>query len=491
MNLSLENFIELAKTYNVIPLYKELVADFDTPIGVYSKLNKKPSFLLESVLGGEKWGRYSFVGIDPKITITFHKNQIRTEENSKTQQFMHDKPFEFLRNFFRKYNAYLDPQLPRFFGGMVGYISYDIVKLYEKIPNLNKKSLNVPDIFLMIPEILLVFDNLKQSVRIVYNAFVEGDYKEVYERAKKRIESIIGSLKGPKRNRSINYFLIPSQKDIFIEKFTSNFPKEGFLQAVEKAKEYVVSGDVVQVVLSQRFETEKNCNSLDIYRALRIINPSPYMFYINTEDLQLIGSSPEILVRLEDEKITVRPIAGTRRRGKTDEEDLALEKELLTDEKEIAEHIMLVDLGRNDVGRVAEIGSVNVTELMAVERYSHVMHIVSNVEGKLKKGLDMFDVFLSCFPAGTVTGAPKVRAMQIIEELEPTQRGPYAGAVGYFGFNNNMDMCIGIRMLTVKGKKVYVQAGAGIVADSIPENEYQETLNKAMAMLKSVNFLEG
>jgi anthranilate synthase component 1 len=349
--------------------------------------------------------------------------------------------------------------------------------------------MNVNQIFLMIPETLLIFDNLKQSIKIVFNAFVDGNKEKIFKKAQKTINKIIQSFKSHKDERFRKYFLVPkASKDVLCD-FNSNFTKDEFLKAVEKAKEYVISGDVVQVVISQRFETDTKCHPFDIYRALRIINPSPYMFYIDTGDIFLVGSSPEILVRLEESKITLRPIAGTRRRGKTEEEDIALEQELLSDEKEKAEHIMLVDLGRNDVGSVAEIGSVSVTELMTVERYSHVMHIVSNIEGKLRKGLDMFDVFMSCFPAGTVTGAPKVRAMQIIEELEPTCRGPYAGAVGYFGFGGNMDMCIGIRMLSIKDGKVYVQAGAGIVADSVPENEYQETINKASAMLKAVSFI--
>lgn len=490
MNLSIEKFTELSKKYNVIPLYKEFVSDLDTPVGAYLKLNRKPSFLLESVVGGEKWGRYSFIGIDPQITIKFHRDTVTIKKNLQTESYKNINPLLFVREYFKNFNAYIDPELPRFFGGMVGYISYDIVKVYEKVPELGKKSLDIPEIFLMIPEVLLIFDSLKQSVRIVVNVFTDGDSKKVYEKAKQKIDAIIQTLRDDKNESFRSYFLNPIHQESYLDSFRSNFTKKGFLRAVEKAREYVLSGDVVQVVISQRFETKRSCHPFDIYRALRIINPSPYMFYIDTEDIQLIGSSPEILVRLEDEKITLRPIAGTRRRGKTEEEDIALEKELLTDEKERAEHIMLVDLGRNDVGRVAEIGSVNVTELMTVERYSHVMHIVSNVEGRIKKGCDMFDVFMSCFPAGTVTGAPKVRAMQIIEELEPSLRGPYAGAIGYFGFSNNMDMCIGIRMLLVKKEKVFVQAGAGIVADSIPENEYNETVNKAMAMLKSVNFLK-
>lgn len=492
MNLSEKDFLSLSEKYNVIPLYREIIADLDTPVGAFLKLNKKPSFLLESVVGGEKWGRYSFIGFDPALIIKSKGRNIVLngfEQNS----FDNANPFDFLKNFFKKFKAYLEPGLPRFFGGMVGYISYDTVKLFEKVPDLEKPSIDMPDIFLMIPETVLIFDNLKQSIKIVYNAFLNsGNAKEIYEKAQDKIETIIKELKNHKDERFRSYLYVTKNSDKEpLHGFVSNFKKEDFINAVKKARDYVFSGDIVQVVISQRFETTSDVHPFDIYRALRIINPSQYMFYIDTGEGHIVGSSPEILVRVEDEKITLRPIAGTRPRGKTEEEDIALERDLLSDEKEIAEHIMLVDLGRNDVGRVAEIGSVNVTELMTIERYSHVMHIVSNVEGRLRRGLDIFDVFMSCFPAGTVTGAPKVRAMQIIEELEPTHRGPYAGAIGYFGFSGNMDMCIGIRMLVIKDKKVYVQAGAGVVADSVPEREYLETVNKATAMLKAVSFLES
>ncbi len=491
MNLRREEFLSLARQYDVIPLYREIIADLDTPVSAFLKLDKKPSFLLESVVGGEKWGRYSFIGFNPAFIIKSKERSITLEGSIQTR-IDNVNPFDFLKEFFKKFKAYIEPSLPRFFGGMVGYISYDTVKLFEKVPDLARSDLDMPDIFLMIPETLLIFDNFKQSIKIVYNAFLNSeDAAEAYEKAQDKIDTIIKELKNHQDERFRSYLYVSeSQFKEPLLGFTSNFKKEDFIEAVKKARDYVLSGDVVQVVISQRFETTSEVHPFDIYRALRIINPSPYMFYIDTEEGYLVGSSPEILVRVEDEKITLRPIAGTRPRGRTEEEDLFLERELLSDEKEKAEHIMLVDLGRNDVGRVAEIGSVTVTELMTIERYSHVMHIVSNVEGRLRRGLDIFDVFMSCFPAGTVTGAPKVRAMQIIEELEPTRRGPYAGAVGYFGFSGNMDMCIGIRMLVVKDKKVYVQAGAGIVADSVTEKEYTETVNKATAMLKAVSFLE-
>ncbi len=491
MNLTEKEFIELSKDFNLIPLFREIIADLDTPVGAFLKLNRSPSFLLESVQGGEKWGRYSIIGIEPVVTIKGNGKNLEIIERNNRKTHKNSDPLMLLRKLFKKYKPYITAELPRFFGGMVGYISYDIVKLYEKVPEVSKPSIDMPDIFFIIPETLLIFDNLKQTIKIVVNAFVEQKDISAYHKAKEKIDEIISNLKDHKDERFRTYLLIPEKKDKIQHQFSSNYRKQDFIEAVKKAKEYVLSGDVVQVVISQRFETETNAHPFDIYRILRIINPSPYMFYIDTGDCYLAGSSPEILVRLEDDKIILRPIAGTRPRGQTEEQDIAFERELLQDEKEKAEHIMLVDLGRNDVGRVSEIGTVNVTELMTIERYSHVMHIVSNVEGKLRKGFDMFDVFISCFPAGTVTGAPKVRAMQIIEELEPTKRGPYAGAIGYFGFGGNMDMCIGIRMLTLKDNKVFVQAGAGIVADSIPEMEYTETVNKAKAMLKTIDYLHS
>ncbi|MEJ5228023.1 anthranilate synthase component I [Thermodesulfovibrio sp.] len=489
MNLNEREFLELSKKYNVIPLYKEIIADLDTPVGAFLKLNRRPSFLLESVQGGEKWGRYSIIGIEPAVLIKANGNKINIHKGETKESYENAEPFTFLKEFFSQYIPYINPELPRFFGGMVGYISYDTVKLFEKVPELSKPSIDMADIFLMVPETLLIFDNLKQSIKIVYNAFIEGNVSFIYSKAIDKINQLISDLKRHSDERFRTYLNVPKRESKSLNTFHSNFSKDEFISAVKKAKDYVLSGDVVQVVISQRFETETKAHPFDTYRILRIINPSPYMFYIDTGSDHLVGSSPEILVRLEDERVIVRPIAGTRPRGKNEEEDSAFERELLSDEKEIAEHIMLVDLGRNDVGRVAELGSVNVTELMTIERYSHVMHIVSNVEGKLRKGLDMFDVFMSCFPAGTVTGAPKVRAMQIIEELEPTRRGPYAGAIGYFGFGGNMDMCIGIRMLTIKDNRVYVQAGAGVVADSVPEKEYEETVNKAKAMLKTIDYL--
>ncbi|RMG70628.1 MAG: anthranilate synthase component I [Nitrospirae bacterium] len=474
-----DKFLELSEKYNLIPLYTEVFADLETPVSAYLKVSDTPSFLLESVEGGEKWGRYSFVGTEIKKIIRSRGSAVEIVEDGKGRTYQGD-PIDVLKRELSGYRPFDTETLPRFYGGAVGYIGYEMVKFFERVPDREKPSLNTDDMFFMIPDIVLIFDNLTHRLKIVCPVSVGQSPEDDYDRSVEKIKRVVDKLNSPlplNNNR-------PNQKG---GDFTSSFgSKEVFIEAVKKIKEYVRAGDVVQVVLSQRFDRECDIKPFNIYRALRVINPSPYMFFLNTGDTILIGSSPEILVRLEGRKIVLRPIAGTRRRGRSDEEDRALEAELRADPKEIAEHIMLVDLGRNDVGRVAEIGSVRVTELMTVERYSHVMHLVSNVEGRLRDGLDAFDLLRACFPAGTVTGAPKVRAMEIIDELEPVKRGPYAGSVGYFSYSGNMDMCITIRTLIVKDGKLSVQAGAGIVADSVPELEYKETVNKAMGMMKAV-----
>lgn len=492
-------FRELSRQGNLIPVYKEILGDSETPVSAFLKLNKQPSFLLESVSGGEKWARYSFLGIEPALTITCHGKKaeiaynsgVRSQEpGARIEHIESEDPLVIIKNTLSRFKPVEIKDLPRFSGGLVGYIGYDTVKFFERVPDLQKPALDMPDIFLMLTDTLLIFDNLRQTIKVVSNVHTDGkDIKEAYEEAGRKIDGIIRELAGSRINPGTSLRL-PAPQQAKTKQFSSNFRKEDFLKAVERSKEYVLAGDIVQVVLSQRFETEATTHPFEIYRALRVINPSPYMYYLDTGDAQLVGSSPEILVRLEEDTITLRPIAGTRKRGATEEEDKALEEDLKKDPKEIAEHIMLVDLGRNDVGRVAEIGSVKVTELMKVERYSHVMHLVSNVEGLKRKELDAFDVFRACFPAGTVSGAPKVKAMEIIEELEPTKRGPYAGSVGYFSYTGNMDVCITIRTLIIKNGRIYVQAGAGIVADSVPENEYIETVNKATAMMKAVDFFE-
>lgn len=483
---NLDEFKRLSSMGNLIPVYKEILADTDTPVTAFLKLGGTPSFLLESVEGGEKWARYSFLGSRPSRIIRGKEKSIEVlEEGKEPERFDSDNPVDVFKNELAKFTPVELPGLPGFFGGLVGYIGYDMVRFFEPVGEREKEALDLPDFFFMLTDTLLVFDSLKQKIKIVSNAHTEGrSLEEAYREAGEKIDNIIAKLRTP--------LVLPETPPMpGGDGFSSNFTKESFLSGVEKAKDYVMSGDVVQVVLSQRFERPTAVDPFTIYRALRVINPSPYMYYLDIGDAKIVGSSPEILVRVEDAKIVLRPIAGTRKRGDTEQSDRELEEELRSDPKEIAEHIMLVDLGRNDVGRVAKTGSVKVTELMKVERYSHVMHLVSNVEGDLKEGLDAFDVLAACFPAGTVTGAPKVRAMEIIEELEPSRRGPYAGAVGYFSYSGSMDTCITIRTLIIKDGMVYVQAGAGIVADSDAGKEYAETVNKAKAMTKAVDMAEN
>jgi anthranilate synthase component 1 len=490
----LQQFIEKSKEGNLIPVYREILADLDTPLAAFLKLRGKIGFLFESVEGGEKWARYSFLGSDPSVIIEGKGKSLTIKRGNKKEKIRADRnPLEIVSRELGKYKPVVLPELPRFFGGFVGYIGYDMVRHFEKLPDKHHKGLNLPDMFLMLTDTFLLFDNLTQKIKVISNAHIEGDPAEAYENAKEKIDKIIKKLRSkvilPK-----NTLPTPVQRESQKQGesgFSSNFTKAGFLKAVEKAKAYVRAGDVIQVVLSQNFQREVNTHPINAYRALRVINPSPYMIYLNTGKCTLVGSSPEILVRLEGNTIELRPIAGTRKRGKTPEKDLRLEQDLKNDPKELAEHIMLVDLGRNDVGRVAMTGSVKVTELMTIERYSHVMHIVSNVIGKLEPGNDAFDVLKASFPAGTVSGAPKIRAMEIIEELEPTKRGPYAGCVGYFDFSGNMDMCITIRTIIFKNRKAYIQAGAGIVADSSPEKEYMETVNKAKGMFKAIEMAEN
>ncbi len=475
---------------NLIPVYKNVLADSFTPVSALTKLGGPPAFLFESVEGGEKWARYSFLGVRPSVVLKSQGKKVHIEENGKKRVIDAESPLDYVRGFMGGFNAVRHEGLPRFYGGFVGYIGYDMVRFMEELPDKGAPSLDMPDMFLMLTDTMLIFDYLKQNVKVLANVHIrEGeDPDRAYDKAVAKIDDIIRRLRAPV-DAPLAEELYESEKGVM--DFASGFGAKGdFMAAVEKCKEYIMAGDVVQVVLSQRFERKTTVSPFSIYRALRLINPSPYMYYLDTGGAQLVGSSPEILVRLEGDEVTVRPIAGTRKRGKTEEEDRALEAELKKDPKEIAEHIMLVDLGRNDVGRVARVGTVNVPELMVVERYSHVMHMVSNAVGRLRDGLTCFDVLAACFPAGTVSGAPKVRAMEIIEELEPVKRGPYAGAVGYFGYSGNMDMCITIRTLVIKDGTVYVQAGAGLVADSVPESEYQETVNKAMAMMEAVRMAE-
>lgn len=485
-----KEFKKKAEEGNLIPVYREILADLETPLSAFLKLKGKNCFLLESVEGGEKWARYSFIGSNPSVIIE-GKGKILTISRGKHREkieAVHD-PLEIISAELKKYKPVVMPGLPRFFGGFVGYIGYDTVRCFERLPDQKHPGLDLPDIFLMLTDTLVVFDNLTHKIKVISNAHIEGSPQKAYLKAQAKIDGIVKKL----TSKAVLLKKTASTKRKAVSKgeaFASNFSKKDFMSAVEKTKEYIEAGDVIQTVISQNFQRDTDVEPINAYRALRVINPSPYMYYLETGKSTIVGSSPEILVRVEGETIELRPIAGTRRRGKTPEEDLFFEEELKADPKEIAEHIMLVDLGRNDTGRVAQTGTVEVTELMTVERYSHVMHLVSNVTGKLKKKHDAFDVLRASFPAGTVTGAPKIRAMEIIEEVEPTRRGPYAGSVGYFDFSGNMDMCITIRTIIFKNKKAYIQAGAGIVADSDPEKEYKETVNKAKAMFKAIELAE-
>jgi anthranilate synthase component 1 len=484
---SFSDFKQMTTQGNLIPVFEEIHFDWETPISAFRKIDDgKTSFLLESVEGGEKWGRYSFLGSGSSHLFRSKGEDFEILRNGEVLQRAKVKdPLRAVEGFMGIYHPVLHDDLPRFSGGAVGYLSYDVVRSFERIPEQLQQDIDLYDCSFMITDVLLAFDNLKKKIKVIFNLFLDGrqSLEEAYQEAQDKIKSIIARLQRQNPPSPVRSPFTPSP-------LHSNFSKEDYMKVVERAKEYIRAGDIIQVVPSQRFSTEVHCESFDIYRALRSVNPSPYLFYLKMNGMILMGSSPEVMVRLEDKQIELRPIAGTRRRGKTKEEDLALEKDLLADEKEKAEHIMLVDLGRNDVGRVSEIGSVKVTELMTVERYSHVMHIVSNVQGELAPGKNAFDVFRATFPAGTVSGAPKIRAMEIIEELEPFRRGFYAGAVGYFSFLGNMDTCITIRSILIKDGKAYVQAGGGVVADSEPEKEYEETLHKAQAIFKAIQLAE-
>jgi len=488
---TLKEFKEKSKQGNLIPVYKEVLADLDTPVSAYMKMcGGEYSFLLESVEGGEKWARYCFLGFDPSIIISIKGNEVVVEKNGQAKSILitQGNPLVGLKDILARYQPVDVEGLPRFSGGAVGFVSYDMVRSFEDLPEDTVDDLQVPDARFVITDTLLIFDNVAQTIKIVSNAHVDNEnIEESYNQAVKNIDAIEKKLR---TSLPVDVNNKKSPKIDSLNCIESNFKKEHFINSVQKIKNYILEGDVIQVVLAQRLKFNISKDPFTIYRALRSINPSPYMYYLKFGDLEIVGSSPEILVRLEGEKIEVRPIAGTRKRGQSEEEDQALENDLLNDEKELAEHIMLVDLGRNDVGRVAKINSVSVNEKFTIERYSHVMHIVSNVQGELKKGLDGYDVLAATFPAGTLSGAPKVRAMEVIEELEPTRRGLYGGAVGYISFNGNMDTAIAIRTLLIKNKTAYLGVGAGIVADSIAENEFEETMNKGKALLKAIELAE-
>ncbi|MCE5314689.1 MAG: anthranilate synthase component I [Armatimonadota bacterium] len=493
-----QEFEKRAKNGNMTPVYKEILADMETPVSAFKKIGYRLqgtgyrkdsdySFLLESVEGGERMARFSFLGSETNLVIKSKGRDVEITRDGRIEHIALEPGkdvLHVLKNEMTNLHYVPDPDLPRFCGGAVGFMGYDMVRFFEDLPDTTTDDLNMPDCTLIFTDTLLIFDHVRHRIRVVCNARIDGDPDSAYSRAIVKIDKAIELLR-----TSTNTSVETRRADP--PAITSNFTKPDFENAVTRCKEYIAAGDAIQIVLSQRFQTKVTADPFDVYRALRSLNPSPYMYYLSYGETKLIGSSPEILVTEERGNVTVRPIAGTRPRGVTPNQDLALEAELLADEKERAEHIMLVDLGRNDIGRVCRYGSVNVDELMVIERYSHVMHIVSNVRGKLNPDKDQFDLLRACFPAGTVSGAPKVRAMQIIDELEPTRRGSYAGAIGYFSYSGNMDVCITIRTILIQGDTAYVQAGAGIVADSEPEKEYQETQNKAMAMIKALGMAEA
>lgn len=480
---TIKQFRKMSGKANLIPVYGELPIGNETPISIFRKLPQcEHTYILESTEKGGRLGRYSFLGTEPELIIRCKGKKAEIIKHGLTRVVKLGKrdPLHLLKDIMGKYRGIHDENLPPFYGGAVGYLSYDIVRFFETIPDKNKDDINLPDLYFVLSRDVIIFDHKTSTLKIVSGAYIDGSADKAYHEAIDRIRKTAEIMKkeDPEIPCGTEFKTLPE--------IESNFSKEDFCKAVKKGKKYIKKGDIFQVVLSQRLKTRLHGSAFDIYRALRRINPSPYMFYLNFDGIQLVGSSPEILVKVIGDEITIRPIAGTRKRGRNSAEDRKLEKELLSDEKEKAEHLMLVDLGRNDLGRAAKTGTVRVTEFMGVEKYSHVMHIVSNVCGKLNPEKDTFDVLRASFPAGTVSGAPKIRAMEIIDELEPDRRGPYAGAVGYFSFSGNMDTCITIRTIIVKGKNAYVQAGAGIVADSVPVKEYRETINKAQALVKAL-----
>ena len=502
---SLKEFIRLSRTANVVPVYKQVSADLDTPVSSFLKLQKDDyAFLLESVEGQEKIARYSFLGTRPSLVFKSKARQVEincrdksacvcanvcvSQDDSCRFQAQSD-PLAVIEKLMSGFKPAQVKGLPRFYGGLVGFMGYDCVRFFEELPDKNPDQLKFPDAVFILTETILLFDHINHTIKIVSNCFLPqagkkisvGQVKKIYEQALKRIGAIESDLAKPLSGKGIE-----AAKPGLKIKVTSNFAKSGFCAIVNKAKKHIRKGDIIQVVLSQRFKARIQDSPFDIYRRLRSLNPSPYMFFLKLKELTLIGSSPELLVRCEDGLVRTRPIAGTRPRGKDERADRLLEQELLSDEKEKAEHLMLVDLGRNDIGRVCKIGSIKVEDFMSVERYSHVMHIVSEVSGALKQDKNAYDVLRACFPAGTVSGSPKVRAMEIIDELENSRRGPYAGSVGYFSFSGNLDTCITIRTICVKGSIAYIQVGAGIVADSQAKNEYNETVNKAKALFEAI-----
>jgi anthranilate synthase component 1 len=481
-----EKFQQLIKDgYNRIPVSREVLADLDTPLSTYLKLaNGRYSYLFESVQGGEKWGRYSIIGLPCRTVVRVYKESIEVHSDGALVEEVQDSdPLQWVEVFQRRYKVPEIEGLPRFSGGLVGYFGYDAVRYIEpKLKGDDRDDpLKTPDILLMVSDEVVVFDNLSGKLLMIVH--VDAGQPDAWELGQARLDELMQQLRQPVKIPGV----LKDSRKVSEDDFVSGFTREGFEAAVKRVKEYIVEGDAMQVVLSQRLSIPFHAPPLDLYRALRSLNPSPYMYYLDLDDFYIVGSSPEILVHLEDGVVTVRPIAGTRPRGKDEAEDLRLEKELLDDPKELAEHLMLIDLGRNDAGRVSKIGSVELTEKMVIERYSHVMHIVSNVVGEINEGMSAIDVLRATFPAGTVSGAPKIRAMEIIDELEPVKRGVYAGAVGYLSWTGNMDTAIAIRTAVIKQDVLHIQAGAGIVADSVPANEWAETMNKGRAIFRAVS----
>jgi anthranilate synthase component 1 len=491
-------FCELASTADYVPVYRRILSDVLTPVSAFHKIDDGGSAcLFESVVGGEKVGRYSFLAAEPFQLIEAIGSETTTTNfdaectSSSTLSPLVDEPVQNplndLRDMVCAVRVAKLPELPPFVGGAVGYAGYDTVRYVENLPNAPDDDRELPDLSFAFYDHMIVFDNVQKTVTVVTLAKTQADHRAAYEDACQRVDRLVEKLGAPAETLAPADISIGGDSTL---KYKSNFTQSEFEDAVRKCVEYIRAGDIFQVVISQRLTVPLAVDPFEVYRTLRVINPSPFMFFLRTPNCTLVGSSPEIMVRVVDGKVTVRPLAGTRRRGRTEEEDQQLAEELLADPKERAEHVMLVDLGRNDVGRIAQYGSVEVSDVMVIERYSHVMHITSNVTGQLAEGRDAFDALAACLPAGTVSGAPKVRAMQIIDELEPHRRGPYAGAVGYIDFAGNMDTCIALRTLVVQNRTAYVQAGAGIVADSVPEREYEETLNKARGLLKAIEITQ-
>jgi len=480
---------------NLVPVFRELPADLETPVSVFLKLGKTPPcFLLESVERGEQLGRYSFIGINPYLVVQTSKNEGVISHQGKESRVPlgtspeGPDPLHLVKRLLAQYGVTKVPGLPRFFGGAVGYLSYDVVRFFERLPHCDEDELQLPDSVFLFTNTLVIFDHVQHKMKIVSSALGSSNSATASQEVEERIDALLFTLSNsPFPQPQVR----PPASRRKTPALTSNFTRAQFVDAVKVAKEYILAGDAFQIVLSQRLRRQTQADPFTIYRALRMLNPSPYMFYLDLGNFQLIGSSPEMLVKLEEGQAETRPIAGTRPRGKTEEEDETLIATLLADPKERAEHTMLVDLGRNDLGRVCHFGSVKVPLLMGIEKYSHVIHLVSSVKGELKPGYDAFDLLRACFPAGTVSGAPKVRAMEIINELEGRRRGPYAGAVGYFGFGGNMDTCITIRTIVMIGDTVYLQGGAGIVADSEPMREYEETMNKIKVLDEAVHLAES